>query len=66
MSIMKYYRKSVYGKELMYLADKQQRDSVELISERKSITQKDMLALGMLGFTFEEITETQAKTQEEK
>lgn len=64
MPIMKYYRKNVYGNELMYLADKNQKDAVEMISGRKSINPADMFALGMIGFTFEEVTESQAKALE--
>ena len=61
MPTMKFYRKNVYGKDLMYLAERTQREAIEMICNRKSITERDMFALGMLGFTFEEVNENQAK-----
>lgn len=57
---MKFYKKNVYGNEVMYLVDRLQRESIQQISHRKTITREDQFNLSMLGFVFVEITETEA------
>lgn len=62
---IKYYQKNVYGKDLMYLADPVYSDTLQIISGRRTITQRDMLALNMIGFEFVEVLESEAKSLRE-
>ena len=51
---IKYFRKSVYGNELVYPADPRQAESLNLLTGQKTLTQSSLNALAGLGFTLEE------------
>lgn len=52
---LKYYRKNVYGSDLLYLTDKAKANSWFCISQKKTITERDMHALAVFGLKFVEV-----------
>lgn len=54
-NIIKFYEKSVYGNQMMYIADKKQAESITRLTGQKSLTSGAFKALQELGFTFEEV-----------
>lgn len=52
---LEFYRKQVYGNELMYLADKAEAKEMSTLTGRTTINASDMRSLQALGFTFKEV-----------
>jgi len=52
---IQYYRKNVYGNEVMYIADEHIAYYVNQLTNRVTMTGSDMFALSKLGFEFEEV-----------
>lgn len=52
---IKFYRKNVYGKELMYVADEKIAHHLSQLTGRKTVDSRDMHDLKELGFTFSEV-----------
>ncbi len=50
-----FYRKNVYGKEMMYIAGEISRLAVMQLTKKSTIDEGDMTALNILGFTFTEV-----------
>jgi len=55
MSIIKYYKKDVYGKPLYYAIDKLHAKLYTTITGDKTLTYGKIFALKMLGVGFEEV-----------
>lgn len=53
--IIKYYRKNVYGNELMYVADPAEALTLELLLSHKTILRTDIALFKSLGIEFEEV-----------
>lgn len=52
---IQYYRKSVYGEEKMYIATQVQAEIVSCLTNKKTISQGDIICLQKLGCKFVEI-----------
>lgn len=50
---IRFYRENVYGNELLYPVD--QAVAIEMLTGKKTLTQRTILAFGYLGFRFVEI-----------
>lgn len=55
MDTIEFYRKDIYGKENLYIADPKKAQLVQMISRRKTIDMSDLKALVGLGFRIEEV-----------
>lgn len=53
--IIKYYRKQVYGTELIYPADEKQATAIQYITGQKTLTKAVRHGLAGLGHSFEEV-----------
>ena len=56
---IRFYRENVYGNELLYPVD--QAVAIEMLTGKKTLTKRTILALGLLGFSFVEVLKTDAK-----
>lgn len=52
---IEYYRKNVYGADLMYIADEKTAYFITQLTNRVTMTGSDMFALSKLGFEFVEV-----------
>lgn len=52
---LQFYRKQVFGRELMYLVDCKEARAIRGLTEKSTIDNYQMVKLGELGFEFEEV-----------
>lgn len=52
---IKFYTKSVYGNDNIYIADMRTKNLVATLTHKETINTSDMLALEELGFIFKEV-----------
>jgi hypothetical protein len=52
---IKFYRDRVYGVIKNYVKDPEVANAITMLTSRKTLTEQDMKALELLGFTFEEV-----------
>lgn len=52
---IEFYRKDVYGNELMYVKDDEIGSDIAILTGRITITEQDIRILGRLGCTFTEV-----------
>lgn len=57
IEIIAYYKKSVYGKTLLYAKDKSVAKALEKLTGRRTLTAQNLNALLMLGFELEQVLE---------
>jgi hypothetical protein len=50
-----FYVKSVYGTDMMYVADQKQAQLIKGLTGQKTLTNQVMTSLQALGFTFEQV-----------
>ena len=62
--MLEYYKKSVYGRERLYLVDKDKAKAIEAMTSLKTIREIDLEALQSLGLEFKEVTSPILKTAE--
>jgi hypothetical protein len=55
MKKIKYYRKNIYGKDLMYLAEGAIKTCIKTLTKKETLNIEEMGALIILGHEFEEI-----------
>lgn len=55
MTTIKYYTKQIYGKDTMYIADKEDAAKLQELTGRKTMTESDKRALVRFGFLLEEV-----------
>jgi len=53
--IIEYYSKNVYGSEMRYIKDKNLSSKIQFLTGRKTITDRDIVALKDLGFELKEV-----------
>lgn len=54
---IKFYRKNVYGNDYCYPATKVQAEALQILTNKKTLNDRDLEALKLLGFTLEEVME---------
>lgn len=57
MKTIRYYVRSVYGVERVYLADSEQAAQVSTLTRRKTVERADLLALAALGCDLLQVTD---------
>lgn len=55
MNTIEIYSKCVYGKDLVYIADKKIANIINQLTESKTLSDKHIEALMKLGFNFKEV-----------
>lgn len=55
MKTIEYYRKSVYGNELLYVKDKETAVAIQCLTGKVTIDARDMKCLEFLGLSFVEV-----------
>lgn len=53
---IKYIRQHSYGRELIYVEDSHQRQHINTLTGRQTLTRNDIKALRALGFDFQDAT----------
>jgi len=53
--MLEYYKKSVYGRERLYLIDTDKAKAIELMTSLKTIREQDIEALTYLGLEFKQV-----------
>jgi hypothetical protein len=52
---IEYYRKSVYGKDLLYILDERTANLMRCLTRNQTLRLDDKRTLELLGFTFKEV-----------
>ncbi len=56
-SLIQVYSRSVYGKATIYMIDGKQAMAIRMLTQCKTLEQRHISALTMLGFTFETVAD---------
>lgn len=50
-----YFRKNVYGNDLMYVADRRTAQLIQRLTGKQTLREQDIATFNELGFTFKEV-----------
>lgn len=56
--LIQYYEKNVYGNICRYITEGKTAQAVYMLTGRKTLSETDMQALELLGYTFEKVIDT--------